>query len=200
MGKAHGLALALALVIVGGACSAQQRPALAVQGNIPFQQIQHTAQLQTIALLDAAHATGADAVGNDSSSAALAASALAPNATPGPEPATTSWTSTYRPVSPVATTRTLSPSYFLLNGLHLGMAVFDVEMTQHCIADHHCKEGNPLMPSSQVGQLSVSFGTFGYAAVTSYWLRKRHSRLWWIAPSTGIAAHSVGVASGFENR
>ena len=41
------------------------------------------------------------------------------------------------------TPRTLSKGFFLVNGMHLGMAVFDVEMTQHCIANHHCIEGNP---------------------------------------------------------
>jgi hypothetical protein len=199
MSKAHGLALVLALVIVGRACFAQERPALAVQSNIPFQQIQHAAQMQTIALIDPASSGGVNAVGNDSSSAALASAVLAPDATPGSEPAVTSWSS-YRPVSPVATSRTLSANYFLLNSLHLGMALFDVEMTQHCISDHQCKEGNPMMPSSQAGQLAVSFGLFGYASATSYWLKKHHSRLWWIAPSTGIVAHSAGVATGFAHQ
>ena len=80
------------------------------------------------------------------------------------------------------------------------MALFDVEMTQHCIADHHCKEGNPMMPSSQAGQLSVSFGTFAYASATSYWLKKHKSRLWALAPTVGITAHSAGVVSGFAHR
>ena len=58
---------------------------------------------------------------------------------------------------PVTVPRTLGSSYFLLNGVHLGTAVFDMEMTQHCIATHQCREGNPLMPSSLAGQLSVDF-------------------------------------------
>jgi hypothetical protein len=199
MSKAHGLALALALIIVGGACSAQEHPALAVQSNIPFQKIQHAAQMQTIALIDPASSGKVNAVSNDSSSAAPTSAALSPDAAPVPEPAVTSWSS-YRPVGPVADSKTLSANYFLLNGLHLGMALFDVEMTQHCIADHQCKEGNPMMPSSQAGQLAVSFGLFGYASATSYWLKKHHSRLWWIAPSSGIVAHTAGVATGFAHR
>ena len=95
--------------------------------------------------------------------------------------------------------RTLSPGFFLLNGLHLGLAVFDVEMTQHCIADHHCVEGNPLMPSSQAGQLVVNFAFVGYGTFISYKLKKQESRLWVLTPTLGIGAHVVGVASGFVN-
>lgn len=49
--------------------------------------------------------------------------------------------------------RTLSTSFFLVNGLHLGLAMLDIATTQHCIADGHCREGNPMMPSSLGGQL-----------------------------------------------
>jgi hypothetical protein len=80
------------------------------------------------------------------------------------------------------------------------MAVFDVEMTQHCLADHHCAEGNPIMPSSHAGQLGVSFAMFAYGAGTSYWLKKHHSRFWWTAPVVGIGAHAAGVATGFAHR
>jgi hypothetical protein len=194
MGKAHGLALALALCIVGGVCFAQERPAQQVQSSIPFQQIQHSVQQQTTALIDSANSAGANFAGDDSSSLALLA-----NTVLKPEPAAAALSS-YRPVSSVAASKTLSANYFLLNGLHLGMALLDVEVTQHCIADHHCQEGNPLMPSSRVGQFSVTFGTFAYASVTSYLLKKHKSRLWWIAPSAGIGAHTAGAATGFAHQ
>lgn len=42
--------------------------------------------------------------------------------------------------APLKASRIADSKYFLLNGTHLGMAVFDVEMTQRCIADHHCRE------------------------------------------------------------
>jgi hypothetical protein len=80
------------------------------------------------------------------------------------------------------------------------MAVFDVEMTQHCIANHHCVEGNPLMPSSHAGQLSVNFALVGYGTFISYRLKKQENKLWLLSPTVGIAAHTVGVASGFANR
>jgi hypothetical protein len=73
-------------------------------------------------------------------------------------------------------------------------------MTQHCIADHHCREGNPLMPSSLGGQLAINIALVGYGSISSYWLKKHHSHFWWTAPVAGIAAHSAGAATGFENQ
>ena len=55
------------------------------------------------------------------------------------------------PMAPVQR-RVIDGRFLLLNGAHLGMAMFDVEMSQHCIAERKCVEGNPLMPSSQAGQ------------------------------------------------
>ena len=94
------------------------------------------------------------------------------------------------PFSPSASfepARTVAPrivdkKYLILNGLHLGMAVFDVEMTQRCIANYTCREGNPLMPSSQAGQLAVDFAYVAYGAGLSRWLKKHKSRMWWLPP------------------
>ncbi len=69
----------------------------------------------------------------------------------------------------------------LVNGLQLGMMIFDVEMTQHCIADHHCQEGNPLMPSSHAGQLAVGF---------------RVCRLW-IGPQLLVKETQIENSGGF---
>jgi len=101
--------------------------------------------------------------------------------------------------SPVRYSRTFNSSYLLLNGANLGMAVFDVEMTHHCIAAHQCTEGNPLMPSSQAGALSVSFALVGYSAYASYRMNKHHSRFWTISPALSIVAHGAGVATGFAH-
>jgi hypothetical protein len=80
------------------------------------------------------------------------------------------------------------------------MAIFDLEMTQHCLADHHCVEGNPLMPSRMGGQLAVDFATVGFGALASYRMKKNDSKLWVLSPTVGIAAHTLGVASGFAHR
>ncbi len=96
--------------------------------------------------------------------------------------------------------RTLDRSYFLLNSLHLGIAGFDIAMTQHCIADQHCREANPLMPSSLAGQLTVGIAAVGYGSIISYRLKMHRSHLWWTGPTAGILAHGAGVATGFAHR
>jgi hypothetical protein len=76
------------------------------------------------------------------------------------------------------------------------MAVFDVEMTHRCIVSHKCREGNPLMPSSLAGALSVNFAFVGYGSWISYRLKKHHARVWWLSPAIGTASHIVGAATG----
>ena len=90
--------------------------------------------------------------------------------------------------------------FFPLNGIQVGMAVLDVEMTQRCIARHHCRETNPVMPTSQAGQPSVNFGLVACNSGISYWLKKHGSKLWWLPPSAGVVVHSVGVTTGFEHQ
>lgn len=90
--------------------------------------------------------------------------------------------------------------FLLLNGLHLGMAIFDVEMTQHCITSHRCRETNPAMPSSQAGQLSINLAIVGGTAGVSYWARKGGSKLWWLPPAAGAAIHGAGVVTGFQHQ
>ena len=45
---------------------------------------------------------------------------------------------------PVFRPKIADSNFFLMNGIHLGMQCFDVEMTQRGIASHHCREANPL--------------------------------------------------------
>lgn len=90
--------------------------------------------------------------------------------------------------------------FLLVNGLHLGMAIFDVEMTQRCIASHHCYETNPLMPSSQSGQLSINLAIVGGVTWISYWTRKGGSKFWWLPPAAGAAIHGGGVVTGFQHQ
>ncbi len=95
--------------------------------------------------------------------------------------------------------RTLSPGFFVLNGLHLGVAILDIEMTQHCIADQHCREGNPLMPPSQAGRLGVTFAFVSFGTFASYKAKKNESKLWILSPIVGIATHTLGVATGIAH-
>ena len=102
-------------------------------------------------------------------------------------------------VPPVIFPRTLDSKYFLLNGMHLTMAMLDVVMTQRLIATGHYVEGNPLMPSSRGAQLGVDFALVGYGSFVSYKMKKQGSGQWWITPMIGVTTHSIGVGIGFNN-
>jgi hypothetical protein len=91
--------------------------------------------------------------------------------------------------------RTIGSSFYLLNGLHLGMAALDVEMTHHCIANHQCREGNPIMPSSLGGQIGIDLAFVSYSSFMSYRMKKHNTRMWWISPASGAAAHTVGAVA-----
>jgi len=117
---------------------------------------------------------------------------------PSASPASVS-TAGYIAARPVSNPRITDSKFFLINSLHLGMAALDVELTQHCIASHQCREGNPLMPSSQAGQLSISIGYVALGSCASYWLKKRKSPHWWLPPAAGITGHAAGIATGLRD-
>ncbi len=147
--------------------------------QVPFARLENNSHLQTLS--DATEPAGADPT--ESRPSALAGSAFTPvHSTQFRHP------------------RILDRNYFLLNGIHMGMAIFDVEMTQHCMAEHRCTESNPIMPSSQAGAISVAFGFVGYTAATSYRMKKHQVRIWWMAPVVGIAAHTAGASTGLALR
>lgn len=96
--------------------------------------------------------------------------------------------------------RNFDAKYLWLNTIQISLAFADIEATQHCIDEHTCREGNPLMPSSQAGKLGISLGIGTFTAVASYRLKKQRSRGWWIAPAVSIAGHAAGLASGLVLR
>src|ERR1035438_3609493 len=157
----------------GLACSGQG-------AKIPLRQIEKDAQLSASATVPANEAAVSHSYEMSSGASTSAGFVFVPPTPPRP--------------------RTLSKGFLLLNGLHLGMAVFDVEMTQHCIANHHCVEGNPLMPSSHAGQLGVNFALVGFGTFISYRLKKQENKLWLLSPTVGIAESSHSLFSCFANR
>jgi len=178
MNRARGVMLSLAVAMNGWACFAQQ-------STIPFKQIEEDAKLSTALPLSIYE-----------SSSSLDASSLSSGFASSGSSGAGFTRTTPTPVR----RRSLGASFFLLNGIDFGMAVLDVEMTQRCIATHKCREGNPLMPSSHAGALSVSIGLAGVGTWGSYQMKKHHSNIWWICPTGGIAGHVIGVASGLVHR
>ena len=179
--------IGIAVLMAGCTCFAQQTP-------IPFGQIQRDAQLSAMRMTpnsDLASVSLPEPASGSSSSALPVF--LAP-------PASASSSAGFKRVPAGRSLRIFDARYFWLNGLHLTLAVSDIEMTQHCIDAHTCREANPLMPSSQAGKIGVNLGLVTYTAASSYWLRKRKSKTWFLGATVGITAHTVGLASGLMHR
>ena len=183
MNRARSIMLVLGISLGGWACSAQQT-------TIPFKQIENDAKLLTALALPGHETSSSLDAGTLSSE--LASSGLVSSGSSG--------SGFTRPAPAAVRRRPLGANFYLLNGIDIGMAVLDVEMTQHCIATHKCREGNPMMPSSQAGALSVSIGLVGVTTWASYRMKKHESHIWWLSPTGGIAGHVVGVASSLIQR
>jgi hypothetical protein len=169
----------LFLIAAGAMCTAQNT-------KIPFKQIERSAVAAQSNLLLASNA-------NVSSSDAPV---IGPAANYSAASASSSSVNLLQPT--YKKERVLDRNFFLVNGLHLGLAALDVALTQHCIAADRCEEGNPLMPSSLGGQLAVDAALVTSSAFISFHLKKQRSKMWWFSPSIGIGAHAVGAVSGFR--
>jgi hypothetical protein len=159
---------------------------------VPFAQIQRDVKMSMRAGTDS-HLARLAFSGDLSGPDPLAYSSPEP-----PAPASSSAGFTRTPV--VRGSRSFDAKYVWLNGLQFGLAFADIETTQHCVDEHSCREGNPLMPSSPAGKLSVSLGIAAFTAVASYRMKKQRSKGWWIAPAVSVAGHAVGLASGLALR
>lgn len=152
----------------------------AQQTSIPFRQLEKSAPLSA------------------SLSAPESISSMSGSSSSASDPGLTAAASYVRPT--YKRERVVDSKFLLVNGLHLGLAALDIGLTQRCIASGHCREGNPVMPSSLGGQAAVGSAIVGYGFFVSYKMKKHDSRVWWLSPVVGIGAHSVGAATGFINR
>ena len=174
MNRLYGTVVSLSLIAGGFMCAAQD-------STIPFKQIQREASL-----FAGLSISGREAVLNHPAEDAFSM--------PSPLPGAGYLQPKYeRP-------RIVDRKFLLLNGLHMGLAALDYGLTQHCIAAQHCREGNPLMPSSVAGQIAVGSAWVGSGFYISYHLKKQDSKLWWLSPVAGISAHAAGAVTGFMNR
>ena len=154
----------LFLIASGAICVAQNT-------TIPFKQIERSAVADQSRMLLASNA-------NESSSDAPVSGVVAEYPA-----ASTASSSVYMLQPTYKKDRVLDKKFFLVNGLHLGLAALDIGLTQHCIAAHRCREGNPLMPSSLGGQLAVDTVLVTSSTFISFHLKKQYSKMWWFSPS-----------------
>lgn len=182
MRKIHGLALGGALLIAGCTCFAQDT-------QIQFGQIEMNTELAPRPAVPDGGTNGASFSG-----LAPAASTAAPSVS-----GAASVADAIR-ILRASQHPALGTRYFLLNGLHLGMAGLDLALTQRCIDAHRCREGNPLMPASLAGRAGVEFGLVGFGALVSGRMKLHGLHSWWVTPFIGIVAHGVGVATGLAHQ
>ena len=179
--KRRGLVLGTAIFMLGGlACIAQKVP-------IPFERLQWNSETpQQPAEMEHANASASSFTVLSSSAVLESSTAESPVRSLG--------------ANLTAPSPRLGARFFLFNSLNIGMTALDESLSQQCIAEHRCREANPLMPSSLAGRIGVVAAFAGLGTYVSYRLKRQRSRLWWVPPVFGTAAHSVGAASGFANR
>ncbi len=181
MRKRRGFVLGTAIFILGGSpCIAQKVP-------IPFEHLQRNMETpQQPAEMERANASASSFPVLSSGTVSEASTAESPVRSLG--------------TNLTASSPRLGARFFLFNSLNIGMTALDESLSQQCIAEHRCREANPLMPSSLAGRIGVVAAFAGLGTYVSYRLKRQKSRLWWVPPVFGAAAHSVGAASGFANR
>ena len=85
--------------------------------------------------------------------------------------------------------------FLALESGQLAAGLLDAGLTQTCIHQGTCKEGNPWMPSSMAGQFGVAAGMGLANAGLAYYLKK-HTRYWWIPSAAAIGGHAWGASTG----
>jgi len=180
-------AICTTLVLIGAGCML----AHSQQATTTINQLQMKSQLQTL--------RAASDPSGDVAMLGFPAGASASSASSLPAYSSSSAGAIYEIPVPQDRHRVFDRGFLLMNTAHLALAMLDVEMTQHCIGDHTCREANPLMPSSQAGMIGVSLGLFSYTTSASYYLKKHQSKIWWLGPTVGIGAHAVGLVSGIQH-
>lgn len=116
------------LWLVAGSLSLQAQTT-----KIPFDKIERESQARVNVASTLIASTGSD---GSSSSSAIPAAALMT-----------------MPRQEAIVPRVVDRSYLLLNGLLLGMAITDIGLTQHCIAEHQCKGTSEELPDPHAWQV-----------------------------------------------
>ncbi len=177
----YGVALSVTLLACACVCATQEAP-------IPFKQIE-----QNLEFFASPAASGGelDSGLNVGATSGVSSSAALFNTSSSTDAAIQALTAAHK--------RHLGRAYYLLNGLHLGMAALDLAFTQHCIAEHRCREGNPLMPPSLGGRVGLTAGLVGFGFFESGRQKLKGAGSWWAVPIVGIGAHGAGIATGLAH-
>ncbi len=100
---------------------------------------------------------------------------------------------------PIEDSPTLDRKFWMMTAVSVGMTIADVELTQRCIRNGTCHEGNPLLPGTSRSKMyAVQFGLVTAESLFSYLLKKKGLRNWWMPQFSLAASHGVGVAFGMR--
>ena len=89
--------------------------------------------------------------------------------------------------------------YWLLTGVAVGLTVADIELTQHCLHQGTCHEGNPLVPTTNRAMLyPLQLGLTAAQSYLAYRLKRKGSKAWWVPQFSLSASHAVGVGFGLR--
>ncbi len=95
--------------------------------------------------------------------------------------------------------RTADRNYWLLTGVAVGLTVADIELTQHCLHQGTCHEGNPLVPTTNRAKLyPLQLGLTAAQSYLAYRLKRKGSKAWWLPQLSLSASHAVGVGFGLR--
>lgn len=111
------------------------------------------------------------------------------------------------PLSVRAQGRTADKAWWLMTAASVGATVADIENTQYCMKDFHCREGNPIYFSRRPTRLrmySINAGIMAPMLYYSYkWKREDDidraagrqlaKYRWYVIPVINVATHGLGL-------
>jgi hypothetical protein len=89
-------------------------------------------------------------------------------------------------------------AFWILTAANYASAVADIELTQACLRNNTCYEGNPLLPSGRKEIYAIQMGLATLTSIISYRWMKDDSKYWYVPQVAIISAHGVGITFGLR--
>ena len=89
-------------------------------------------------------------------------------------------------------------TFWILTAANYASTVADIELTQNCLHNNVCREGNPLMPSDRKKAYPIQLGISTAFNIISYKLMKSGNKHWYLPQVAIVSAHGVGITFGLR--
>lgn len=99
---------------------------------------------------------------------------------------------------------TVDQNFALWTGMTVALTIADIELTQHCLHKHRCREGNPLLTGSRPRAYAIGLGTAAGFSYLGYRLKKKEELgestflRWWYPQLMLGVGHGGGIVGGFR--